>query len=100
MRSKLTTTQDQFFGLLTRITGDAALGRHACFAYGMTTAIAATFTTTQGMVDGVHSLCTGVGADAAMTISTGFTETDVDPVKIADLADGGAAGAADAPHFA
>ena len=100
MGSELTATQDQFLAVLSLAAGDPALGGHAGLRDRMAPTVAATFTTTQGMVDGVHGFGTGVRADAAMTISTGFTETDVDLVEVTDLADGGAAGAADTPHFA
>src|SRR3954454_19778360 len=86
--------------MLLGMSRNAALGGHAGFADRMASAVAAAFATTQRMVDGVHCLGSGMRANAAMAISTGLAEADVDPIEIAKLADRRPAGAADAPHFA
>src|SRR5258705_7791844 len=52
------------------------------------------------MIDGVHRFGAGVRPDAHVAATAGLADTDVDPVKVAKLADCRAAGAADAAHFA
>src|SRR5581483_2693073 len=92
-------TQDQFLAVLARLAGDAALGRHARLAHRVATAVAATFTTTQRVVDRVHRLGTRVRADAHVAAAAGLANADVDPVEVAQLADRRAAFALHAAHF-
>src|SRR4051794_2422285 len=99
MRAELAATQDQLFGCLSRAAGDSALGGHTGLAHGMTSAIGAAFAAAQRMVNRVHRLGTRVRTDAHMTTAAGLADAHVDPVEIAELADGRAAGAADAAHF-
>jgi hypothetical protein len=64
------------------------------------TAAGAAFTTTQGVADGVLGDAADGWANAAMTHTAGLTPADVDPVDIAQLADGGAALPVDLADFA
>src|ERR1044071_1885973 len=52
------------------------------------------------MIDRVHRLGTRVRANPHVAAAAGLADADVDPVEIAKLADGRAAGAAHAAHFA
>src|SRR5437762_8226074 len=45
--AELAATEDQFFGVLSRIPRDAALGGHAGLAHGMAAAIGSTFAAAQ-----------------------------------------------------
>src|SRR5687767_12495057 len=76
--AELAATQDEFLAVLLLAPGDAALRRHARLAHGMTTTIAATFTTTQRMVDRVHRLGARVGSDAHVARAAGLADADVD----------------------
>src|SRR5207249_2108580 len=100
VRAELAATQDQFLRRLSRRPRDSTFGRDTGLADRMTSTVAATFATTQRMVDGIHRLGTGVRADAHVTRAAGLADAHVDPVEISELADGRAAGAADATHLA
>ena len=98
--SELAAAENQFLRLRSWAAGDATLGRNACLADRVTTTVAATFTTTQRMVDRVHGLGPGVRADAHVTAAAGFAEADVDPIGVAELADRRPALALHSTHFA
>src|SRR5689334_21888131 len=92
VRAELAATQDQLFGCLSRAAGDSALGGHAGLADGMTSAIGAAFAAAQRVVDRVHRLGTRVRADAHVSRAAGLADAHIDPVEIAKLSDGRAAG--------
>lgn len=50
----------------------------------MATGVGFTFTTTVGVVDGVHRGTAGLGADTAVAVPTGFTDDHVGEVFVAD----------------
>src|SRR5207248_8518930 len=90
----LAAAEDQLVAVLLGVPGDAALGGDAGLADRVSSAVGAALATAQRVVDGVHRLGPGVGADAAVTVAAGLADGHVDPVEVAELADRRAAGAA------
>ena len=59
----------------------------------------ATFTTTVGVIDGVHDATANLGATTQPAGASGFTQGDVARVDVPHLSDGGVTLAANHPHF-
>src|SRR5689334_21661818 len=100
MRSKLPAAQDQLLAVLVWVTGDSTLGGDAGLADGMSAAVGAAFPAAQRVVDRVHRLGAGVRAVAHVPLPPGLADVDVDPVEVAELADGRAALALHPAHLA
>src|SRR5437016_6015839 len=96
----LAAAHDELVAVLLGVPGDAALGGDAGLADRVSSAVGSALAAAQRVVDRVHRLGPGVGADAPVAVAAGLADGHVDPVEVTELADRRAAGAAHAAHLA